>query len=129
MLGPMGDMIHMLRSLSLVAVAALSLAACARTAPPAPVEVKSQQYYGRSTSMASISRSAVDDVIVVQRGDTLNALARKHNTSTQALIDTNHLRAPYGLQVGQRLSLPRTRAPESHTAPAPAQVVETIPPG
>jgi murein DD-endopeptidase MepM/ murein hydrolase activator NlpD len=114
----MGDTIRTLRLLSVAAVAALGLAACARNAPPAPVEVKSQQYYGRSASLASVSRST-DEAIVVQRGDTLTALARRHNVSTQALIDANHLRAPYALQTGQRLSLPRAQAPAS-------QVVETI---
>src|SRR4051794_10244968 len=110
MLGPMGDTIPMLRLLSVAVIAALGLSACARNAPPAPVEVKSQQYYGRATSAASASRSANGE-IVVQRGDTLNAIARKHNVSTQALIDANHLRAPYGLRVGQRLSLPHAPTP------------------
>jgi murein DD-endopeptidase MepM/ murein hydrolase activator NlpD len=117
----MGDTIPTLRLLSVAAITALALSACARNAPPAPVEVKSQQYYGRATSLASASRSATDE-IVVQRGDTLNAIARKHSVSTQALIDANRLRAPYALQAGQRLSLPH--------APAPAtRVVETVPAG
>lgn len=47
--------------------------------------------------------------IVVQRGDTLYALARQHNLPPRALIDANSLQAPYILQPGQRLRLPSER--------------------
>src|SRR5690242_8294910 len=116
----MGDTIRTLRLISILTLAAL--AACTRNGPPAPVEVKSQQYYGRATSLASVARPAGDDAIVVQRGDTLNGIARRHNVSTQALIDANHLHAPYALQAGRRLSMPRAQPPATH-------VVETIPAG
>jgi murein DD-endopeptidase MepM/ murein hydrolase activator NlpD len=116
----MGDTIRTLRLISILTLAAL--AACTRNGPPAPVEVKSQQYYGRATSLASVSRPTADGAITVQRGDTVYALARKHDVSPQALIDANHLSAPYALQVGQRLSLPRAQVP-------PTRVVETIPAG
>jgi murein DD-endopeptidase MepM/ murein hydrolase activator NlpD len=119
----MGATIHTLRLISILALAAL--AACTRNGPPAPVEVKSQQYYGRATSMASASRQATDGAILVQRGDTVYALARKHNVAPQELIEANHLRAPYALQVGQRISLPRAAQPQ---APA-TRVVETVPAG
>jgi murein DD-endopeptidase MepM/ murein hydrolase activator NlpD len=125
----MGDTIRTLRLISFAAVAALSLAACARNAPPAPVEVKGQQNYGRASSLASVSRSGMDDIIVVQRGDTLYGLARRHNVPPQQLIAANSLRAPYGLQVGQRLNLPHAQPARAvPTAPA-VQAVETIPAG
>lgn len=117
----MGDTIRTLRLLSVAAIAALGLVACARNAPPAPVEVKGQQHYGRATALASASRDAGGDILV-QRGDTLNGLARRHNVPPQALIDANHLRPPYGLQVGQRLSLPHAPVPVT-------RVAETIPAG
>ena len=46
-----------------------------------------------------------DDVIIVERGDTLYSLAKKHNTSVDALARANNLSQPYPLSVGQRLSL------------------------
>lgn len=125
----MGDTIRTFRLISIAAVAALGLAACARTAPPAPVVVKGQQNYGRAASHASISRSGMDDIIVVQRGDTLYGLARKHNVPPRELIAANGLRAPYGLQVGQRLSLPHAQPAKAAPTAAPVQAVETIPAG
>ncbi len=47
--------------------------------------------------------------IVVQRGDTVYALARQHNLPPRALIDANDLQAPYILQPGQQLRLPGER--------------------
>ena len=88
--------------------------------------MKGQQHYGRATSLASVSRAS-DDVIVVQRGDTLYALARKYNVAPQDVVDANHLHSPYTLQVGQRLSL--ARQPASNTLVVERQPVETIPVG
>ncbi len=45
--------------------------------------------------------------VEVQRGDTVFAVARRFNVSPQAIIETNNLRAPYDLSVGQALKLPR----------------------
>lgn len=48
--------------------------------------------------------------IVVQEGDTLYGLSRRHGVSISALMDENALQSP-GIQVGQTLRLPaRTRA-------------------
>jgi murein DD-endopeptidase MepM/ murein hydrolase activator NlpD len=113
----MGDTIRIAKVVLVAALAAGSVAACTRNGPPAPVEVKGSQHYGRATSMAAAVNG---DAIVVQRGDTLYALARKHGIPPQTLIAANDLRAPYTLHVGQRLSLPG--------APVPAtRVVETRP--
>jgi murein DD-endopeptidase MepM/ murein hydrolase activator NlpD len=116
----MGDTIRTARIVFAAALVVGSVAACTRNGPPAPVEVKGSQNYGRASSLASVSRPVESGAIVVQRGDTLNGLARRHNVAAHDLIETNHLRAPYALQVGQRLSLPR--AHESAT-----RVVETQP--
>jgi murein DD-endopeptidase MepM/ murein hydrolase activator NlpD len=47
------------------------------------------------------------NVLTVQKGDTLYALSKRHNTSLRGLIDQNHLQPPYALSVGQKLSLPK----------------------
>jgi murein DD-endopeptidase MepM/ murein hydrolase activator NlpD len=125
----MGDIIRIAKLVAVVAIAAGSVAACARNGPPAPVEVKGQEHYGRAISMASVSRDLDGGAIVVQRGDTLNGLARRHNVAPRALIDANHLRAPYALQVGQRLSLPRAQAPATRIVDAQPAAVEAVPPG
>ena len=52
---------------------------------------------------------AAGGAVVVRRGDTVHAIARRHNASMRALIAVNRLRAPYTLAVGQRLELPPAR--------------------
>ena len=49
---------------------------------------------------------AAGGAVVVRRGDTIHAIARRHNASMRALIAVNRLKAPYTLAVGQRLELP-----------------------
>lgn len=43
--------------------------------------------------------------VVVQRGDTLYAIARRNGTTVDVLADANGLKQPYALRVGQELSL------------------------
>lgn len=45
-------------------------------------------------------------VVTVQKGDTLNAVARRYNISQDTIIQANGLRSPYRLTRGQRLVLP-----------------------
>lgn len=42
----------------------------------------------------------------VRRGDTLSSIGRQFNVSNQTLAQRNNLQAPYGLHVGQVLSVP-----------------------
>ena len=50
-------------------------------------------------------QKSVDNIVVVQAGDTLYGLAKKHNTSVQDLAKANNLSEPYQLSVGQKLLL------------------------
>jgi murein DD-endopeptidase MepM/ murein hydrolase activator NlpD len=50
---------------------------------------------------------ASGDSLVVQRGDSLHAIARGYNVNLRELIELNQLQPPYRLQPGQRLALPR----------------------
>ncbi len=47
--------------------------------------------------------------IRVARGDTLYALAQRHEVSVRSIIEANRLTPPYALAAGQRLVLPRDR--------------------
>ena len=42
----------------------------------------------------------------VEPGDTVYSFARRHNVPLRAVIDLNHLTAPYALEPGRKLSLP-----------------------
>lgn len=50
-------------------------------------------------------QKSVDNIVVVQAGDTLYGLAKKHNMSVQDLAKVNNLSEPYQLSVGQKLLL------------------------
>lgn len=52
-----------------------------------------------------VATNVSEDVIIVERGDTLYSLAKKHNTSVDALAQANNLTRPYQLSVGQKLVL------------------------
>lgn len=45
-------------------------------------------------------------VVTVVKGDTVYALGRRYNADPKAIIAVNNLRAPYRLEIGQRIRLP-----------------------
>lgn len=49
------------------------------------------------------------EIIIVQPGDTLSALAQKYGTTVQDLVDANGLTNPDHILVGQRLVVPPTQ--------------------
>ncbi len=122
---------------------AAGLAGCGQQAP-APVTFahrtepsigQQRSSYGAVAAAPTLAADAGSDgEIVVQRGDTLYGLARRHNLPARTLIEANNLQAPYILQPGQQLRAPGVggnsdvavaaapveRAPLERTAPAPA---------
>ena len=44
--------------------------------------------------------------VTVQRGETLSAIARRHHTTPAAIAQANNLKPPYGVQAGQKLTIP-----------------------
>jgi murein DD-endopeptidase MepM/ murein hydrolase activator NlpD len=61
-------------------------------------------------------------VVLVQRGDTVDNIARRYGLSPQAIIDANALRDPYDLTRGQRLILP----PSTKHVVSPGETVSSI---
>ena len=57
---------------------------------------------------------------VVQRGDTLYSIARRHGTTVSNLVSMNRLSDPTQLEVGQRLSVRGGAVASSSSAPARA---------
>ena len=47
--------------------------------------------------------------VVVQKGDTLYSLSRKYQVPLRGMIEENNLSAPYALNIGQTLRLPKRR--------------------
>ncbi len=121
-------------SLSLAAL----LAACApRDDAPAPVSLNGPQsapvaavtparLTPHPSSMPSALRAAAPTIaatsagatVVVQRGETLSAIARRHGVAATAIAQANNLKPPFGVQAGQKLTLPGVAATETFVAAA-----------
>ncbi|ABS64640.1 peptidase M23B [Parvibaculum lavamentivorans DS-1] len=56
-----------------------------------------------------IERVSPGGTYVVKRGDTVYSIARAHDVPLRSIIDTNGLRPPYDIRVGQKLSIPAGR--------------------
>ena len=63
----------------------------------------------------------------VQTGDTLSAIARRHNTTADALIKDNGITDPALLRVGQKISLPKGLQPVEKPSPVPGRNVQAEP--
>ena len=47
--------------------------------------------------------------VTVGKGDTIYGISKRHRVSARAIIESNNLRAPFVISLGQRLILPRAR--------------------
>lgn len=82
-------------------LAALLAVLVATTALPAAVHAQA------SDEASALHQPANTTVYVVQRGDTLSAIARRNNTTVAAILRLNpQIRNPNRLYVGQRILLP-----------------------
>jgi murein DD-endopeptidase MepM/ murein hydrolase activator NlpD len=88
----------------LLGLAALA-AACAERSGPAPIV----QAVGSPRAPVPSSAGARPDEVVVQPGDTLYAIARRHDIPIRSLIEANGLTPPFVLSAGRRLSVPQVR--------------------
>jgi murein DD-endopeptidase MepM/ murein hydrolase activator NlpD len=121
-----------IRVLLLTGALALAAGCAPRSGGPAPVSTPEG---GRPRPAATAPAGAQSAAAVVQSGDTLFAVARRHNVGLRALIDANDLQAPYRVFPGQRLRLPQPAAPAAAassaaaaSASAPAEVPRGAPP-
>lgn len=49
------------------------------------------------------------DYVTVRKGDTLYSIARRYDVPIRDIIETNRLRPPYALNIGQTLRMPNTK--------------------
>lgn len=93
----------------LAVIAPLALAACARTLPPAPVELRGSEFHGRSGASAL---AAAGESAVVRPGESVYAFARRNHLPARAVIEANKLSPPYQVEPGRRLVVPEVRTHE-----------------
>jgi murein DD-endopeptidase MepM/ murein hydrolase activator NlpD len=65
----------------------------------------------QKTQLSRFSSQAFKNAkaVVANRGDTVYALSRRHRVPVRTIIESNNLRPPYHLRVGQQVILPRSR--------------------
>lgn len=103
-----------------MAILAGMVGACAdQTGTPAPVYMMGGPTTGAAApAPAPVRREARQ--VTVQRGQTLNAIARDHHVKPAAIVAANQLKPPYKLKAGSRLIIPDSDAlPAQMAAPAP----------
>ena len=92
----------------------LTLAACARTSAPPPLPARAAVVQPPPAKPAWVARKVVADAVdgpggrihTVKAGETGIAIARAYGIEWQRVVTLNKLRAPYVIEVGDRLLLP-----------------------
>lgn len=81
----------------------------------------------------AVSAASADTTYTVRPGDTLNQIARTHNTTVTAILQANNLTNPNLIYVGQTLTIPTgtggTPPPAATTTPPPSSGSHTVRPG
>jgi murein DD-endopeptidase MepM/ murein hydrolase activator NlpD len=95
----------------LVVLVLAVLAGCARTGPPAPYRL----YTDDRGSAVSAPVGPHPDRVVVANGETLYGISRRYGLPVRAIIDANGLQPPYRLTTGTSLALPQVRTHMVHT--------------
>lgn len=67
----------------------------------------------------SKSQTADYEVLIADRGDTLEDIADFANISPDLVIELNHLRYPFKLRAGQEIKVPKAKAKVVRSAPKP----------
>ncbi|MCH2395949.1 LysM peptidoglycan-binding domain-containing M23 family metallopeptidase [Oceanibaculum sp.] len=95
----------------LLLLAAVTLASCARSGPPAPVVngITPSRLPPSASAPSDGLRQGMPGTVTVRRGDTLYGIARANEVPLRAMIEANNLQPPYVLRVGDVLRLPNAR--------------------
>jgi len=97
--------------------------AYAASRPMPPQAMPSQPMHAGPPPSAEARRT-----IVVERGESLGRIAARYHVSEHAIVDANHLRPPYKVEIGARLVIPGGEAPPMQAANGPASIPLQGPP-
>jgi murein DD-endopeptidase MepM/ murein hydrolase activator NlpD len=92
------------------------------SAAPAPQPPQAGSRASASPSAAVSSVGKGEKIVIVERGDTVFAIARREGVHPREIIDLNNLQPPYHLSVGQRLRVPTTE----HHSVVPGDTIYSI---
>jgi murein DD-endopeptidase MepM/ murein hydrolase activator NlpD len=93
--------------LGLIMLILASLAGCVRDEAPAPVSEGTPS--ARPVPVGPALVESGGGQVIVQKGQTLYAVARAAGVPVRTLIDANNLQPPFTLKAGQTLTIPRIR--------------------
>jgi len=92
------------------------------SSPPAARSLPVNSSVPMQASAAAASAGS-GGVHVIESGESLYAIARRYNTTAQAIVQANGMSSPDKIFVGQRLTIPgRTGVPANDSAAKPAMV-------
>jgi len=97
-----------------------------RTVSAQPLDDPSAGSQTVATNTRTVATNTRSGAVRVNRGDTLYSISRAYGVPVNDLIATNGLQAPYGLQVGQSLTIPSTAGSSTVVARAPQPVVRPV---
>jgi len=66
------------------------------------------------------------DFVIVERGDTLYSIAKKHNTTVDDLAKINSMKTPYTLSIGQKLQIRAAQQQTVNVAKQQIQPAKTV---
>jgi murein DD-endopeptidase MepM/ murein hydrolase activator NlpD len=98
-------------------------------AAPPPRAQNKQQNAPRTTAAVNASDLNKDSghTVILQRGETIYSLSRKHNVPVDAILRANNLQSANAIQPGQKLVIPSRRTANTQIVPAsPAAVQANI---
>jgi murein DD-endopeptidase MepM/ murein hydrolase activator NlpD len=107
-----------------VVILAGLVGACAEPTEPAPVFQKGQV----APVVGPMPAPPPALQVIVKRGQTLDGYAYTYHVAKSAIIAANHLRPPYELKAGQRLTIPAAGAPIRQAATYPVAASPMVPP-
>jgi murein DD-endopeptidase MepM/ murein hydrolase activator NlpD len=93
-----------------------------RPLPPMPIQA------GPPPSAPPAMAAEGHRVIVVERGQSLGRIAERYHVAKRDIIEANHLKPPYNIEIGQRLVLPGGEAPPPQIGQANSIPLEGSPP-
>jgi len=99
----------MMPRLALVLIALASLAACARSGPPAALTTPADETRRPPPARVAQAHPPHPDRVVVGAGETVYTIARHYDLPERSIIDANHLTPPYRIAAGTTLALPQDR--------------------
>lgn len=101
----------------------------ASTTTPAQADTtrRKSKWFSQLQPAPAATDTTPQGTYMVQKGDVLSVIARRHRVSTAALARANNLANPNALRIGQVLTIPRPGLQTATAAPQPVATPQPVP--